>query len=141
MADEVEDWLRPLVTPARPTADDPAPARFSPHLLVGSAQHALGVDALLALGVTAVLNLAPRACVDVSERYAANSLEYVEIDAEDEPGYGLLDLHLEAATAFLSRVRAADGLALVHCFAGVKYAHTASLTRRARVSARPPPLS
>ena len=137
MADEVEDWLRPLVTPARPTADDPAPARFSPHLLVGSAQHALGVDALLALGVTAVLNLAPRACVDVSERYAANSLEYVEIDAEDEPGYGLLDLHLEAATAFLSRVRAADGLALVHCFAGVKYAHTASLTPSTRPASRP----
>ena len=66
-----------------------------------------------------MLNLAPQACADVSAKYAGHGIEYLGLDAEDQPGYSLLELHMETASAFLEKVRAADGLALVHCFAGV----------------------
>ena len=113
------DFIKAIVTPPRPAAEDPAPARFSQNLLVGSAQHAFSVDNLAAAGVTAVLNLAPKACADVTAKYQARGIAYLALDAEDQPGYSLLELHLEAGMRFLHEVRAADGLALVHCFAGV----------------------
>ena len=114
-----EDWLERLVTPAKPNPEDPAPARFGHNIFVGCAQHAHNVDLLKELGVTAVLNLAPKACADNESRYEDQGISYCALDAEDAPGYSLFDLHLEPAAAFLEGVRTTDGLALVHCFAGV----------------------
>ena len=48
-----------LVTPPRAPTDDPKPALFAEHILVGAARHAFAVDALRAQNVTHVLNLAP----------------------------------------------------------------------------------
>ena len=112
------DYLRPIVTPCTPALEDPSPARFTVRtdqhtVLVGSAQHALAVDMLVSRGVTAVLNLAPAACADCSSQYRGHNIDYLALDAEDQPGYNLLELHLESATEFLTRVRAANGTVLV----------------------------
>ena len=94
------DYIKSIVTPPRPPSHDAAPARFSPTLYVGNAQHAFAIDDLKAAGVSAVLNMAPSACADSSARYAAQGIAYLALDAEDQPGYSLLELHLKAAMAF-----------------------------------------
>ena len=116
---DAEARVKALVTPSLFSLEDKEPGAFSNHIIVGNARHAFAVDKFSERRITAVLNLAPKACADVSARYAERGVAYLALDAEDEEGFALVDKYLNATCAFLSRVKADGGVALVHCFAGV----------------------
>lgn len=116
------EHLARIVSPPRHHVDDPEPAVFAPHVLCGTAQHALAVDRLVELGVTAVLNCAPAGSHDCRPLYVERDIAYCALEGcEDIPGYELLRLHLADAMGFVREHTTgsrAGGRVLVHCYAG-----------------------
>jgi protein-tyrosine phosphatase len=82
-------------------------------------------DALEAAGITAVVNCAPGVVPDRDAEFYARELEYsavtatLELYAEDEEDYPILEEHLDAYCVFLEAARAQGGVVLTHCIAGI----------------------
>lgn len=116
------EHLAMMVSPPRHSVEDPEPAVFAPHVLCGTAQHALAVDRLVELGVTAVLNCAPAGAHDCRLMYVQRGIAYCALDGcEDIPGYDLLRLHLAEAMLFVREQTTGSrsgGRVLIHCYAG-----------------------
>merc|ERR1712039_218683 len=91
------------------------PVQIMPHLLLGDKRSAGDLHALDALGVTHILN--------VAGTYGRSSLpgtfHYLEIHAEDEEGYPIIERHLKEASAFIRKARDEGGRCLIHCQAGI----------------------
>lgn len=109
------------------TAAVDLPVEIMPHLLLGDKASAAKVDVLKAKGVTHVLNAAGRAGRDVAtyRAYREAGIETESIDeAEDEEGYPLVYTHQPFASEFINKAKAAGGVCLIHCIAGINRSGT-----------------
>ena len=84
-------------------------------LYVGGIKEVQNREMLERLSITAVVNAAP----DVIHIEHPKDWHILQIDAEDDPSYPLLETHLEAVTDFLEQQRAEKRSVLLHCFAGM----------------------
>ena len=82
-----------------------APVEVTTNVLLGASQSVQNVETLQRLGVTHVLNMAGPIAAGPIQAYAQAGIVYLEIDAEDEEGFPLLDRHLVEARRFMERAR------------------------------------
>lgn len=101
-----------------PPNDHALPVIILPHLLLGDACAAHDVEKLRALGVTHVLNAAGEDARGPVDDYASCSIDYMQLDAEDNLLYDISQ-HRAVASEFIRGARACGGRCLLHCFAGV----------------------
>lgn len=95
------------------------PVQIFTGLLLSDAKTARNVSLLQELGVTHVLNMAGPKTRGPVDRYHMANIQYLEIDAQDEEGYQIIDLHLQEARMFIEDSHATGGTCLVHCLAGM----------------------
>jgi len=95
------------------------PVSILPHLYLGDAKSARNMQRIRECGITHILNAAGPPARGKSEEYAADGIETLEFDAEDEEGYPMLEKHLESALAFIASAKNSGGKCLVHCVAGI----------------------
>ena len=76
------------------------PVTITPGLLLGDKYSAWDADTLVRLGVTHILNAAGIDARGPVE-HAIQGIHYLQLDAEDDVVYPLLDLHLQAAASFI----------------------------------------
>ncbi|KAJ1633143.1 protein-tyrosine phosphatase-like protein [Pavlovales sp. CCMP2436] len=95
----------------------PLPCEMAPDLLLGGFTEAQDVQLLQRLGVTHVLNMAC-GVAQTGPSFYGGSLQYREVDADDDASYCLLE-HFDVAYAFLRECRVAGGRMFIHCMAGI----------------------
>ena len=101
------------------------PVEIMGHLLLADKRTASNLHTLQAFGVTHVLNVAGRSGKVADVDYAAASIASLQLNAEDEEGYEIIALHLQAAMAFIEEARrASGGRCLIHCVAGINRSGT-----------------
>jgi hypothetical protein len=66
-----------------------------------------------------VLDLAGHTKEDHIWEYGELDVTYHRIEADDDEGYPMLDLHLDACQNFISKAKDGNGRCLVHCEAGL----------------------
>lgn len=101
---------------ARPGSTTVEASEITPWLLIGgkpAAQDAMNHNSQ---AITHVLNCAEPWCAQGPND--AN-LEYMGIEAYDEPGYAILKAHYESVKPILDEARRGGGRCLVHCSMGV----------------------
>ena len=91
-------------------------ARLKPYLLVGSEDVATEKEKLISLGVTHIINLATY----VPNKFP-NDFEYLRIDIYDMPEMNLMQ-HFQKIIDFIESARNSNGIAYVHCNAGISRA-------------------
>jgi atypical dual specificity phosphatase len=94
------------------------PVTITPGLLLGDKYSAWDADTLVRLGVTHILNAAGIDARGPVE-HAIQGIHYLQLDAEDDVVYPLLDLHLQAAASFIRSALEGGGRCLIHCHAGI----------------------
>eukprot|EP00927_Polykrikos_kofoidii_P077627 TRINITY_DN74554_c0_g1_i1.p1 TRINITY_DN74554_c0_g1~~TRINITY_DN74554_c0_g1_i1.p1 ORF type:complete len:284 (+),score=40.03 TRINITY_DN74554_c0_g1_i1:47-898(+) len=116
--DELEAWCAALeAIVAQPGQTTIEASEVEPWLLLGGKPAAEEAVRENRRGVTHVLNCCEPWC---AMGPGSSRLIYKGIQAYDESGYPLLELHYEqAARPFLDMVRQAGGVCLVHCAMGV----------------------
>ncbi|KAJ8599111.1 hypothetical protein CTAYLR_006345 [Chrysophaeum taylorii] len=95
------------------------PVELAPWLWLGDAACARDVPRLEALGVTHVLNVAGQGARGPVAHYDAAGIVHQTFEARDSAKYRMLELHLDAAYAFVAAARATGGRILIHCFQGL----------------------
>ena len=119
---ELLDWKMNLSTEEVETmalAQSQMPVQIMPHLFLSDARRARDVDLLAERGITHVLNVAGLEAPSPREDYTRRGIELLEIKADDEEGYPMLEKHLLECQAFVEGARAAGGKCVVHCVAGI----------------------
>ena len=110
--------VRNIVEDANPRKQIDLPVQILDHLLLGDKRCAGDLPTLEAFGVTHVLNVAGRhGSTDAGASLASG--HYLQIQADDEEGYPILERHLVEARAFIQRARESGGRCLIHCQAGI----------------------
>jgi hypothetical protein len=94
------------------------PAEILPHVYLGGLSDATDPARFGPLHLTAVANCAPQGIATGAAFYGPD-VAYLELDALDEDGYELLELHFETLRTFLDTVEQQHGRCLVHCAAGI----------------------
>lgn len=115
------DW--PWIAEIRATLDEhrtrpvDLPVEIMPHLLLGDKRSAGDLSKLEALGITHIVNVAgSHGATDPSSR---QNQHYLQIHAEDEEGYPIIERHASEALAFISGALRQKGKCLIHCQAGI----------------------
>lgn len=91
------------------------PLSITPTLFLGSSQSVQNVKVLQQLGITHVLNAADRLAAGPVSEYQAAGIEYLQLNAEDEYEYAILDKHWNQAKKFIQD----SEKCVVHCHAGM----------------------
>ena len=94
------------------------PVPILDHLLLGDKRCAGDLATLEAFGVTHVLNVAGR-YGSTEAGTALGSGHYLQISADDEEGYAIIERHLAEARSFIRKAREDGGRCLIHCQAGI----------------------
>ena len=119
-AAEVEQWVALIKERTMPDYSHKGlskPAEVRPGIFLGDGKMAKRVGDLRSRGIKKVVNLAPAQCKTSQQTYSASGIEYLEISAEDDPEYPILQ-DLPAVVSFI------DAPTLVHCFQGVNRSAT-----------------
>lgn len=98
------------------------PVRIRDDLFLGNSRCVSEINKLQRLGITHVLNLAgPMALKSSTIRaYRRAGIEYLQLDADDEEGYPLLEKHWQSAHDFIGKAESSRGKkCVVHCVAGM----------------------
>lgn len=106
------------------------PAEVLEHLYCGSRLDAHNMILLRRLRITHVLNCAPKRdfpALNPDSPYddgQSGVVDYLELDALDNPSYPILQAHYARAKNFINRAQDSGGRALVHCELGVNRSAT-----------------
>ena len=97
------------------------PVEIMPSLFLSDARRAHDVSRLKSLGITHVVNVAGKSAEGPAEEYCAAGINVLNVDADDEEGYPMLEKHLSEVHAFVNETRTGtySGRVVVHCVAGI----------------------
>lgn len=118
LADEILDHD---FGPIDPLNSDTMSEIIRSFLWLGNRKDANRINRLLNVGITHVLNCAKQ-CPQ-NEYYAEHGIATLKVNASDDDGYDIIDLHLEECLQFILQAKP-DGKVLVHCMAGVNRSAT-----------------
>eukprot|EP01060_Flectonema_neradi_P005506 TRINITY_DN1367_c13_g1_i1.p1 TRINITY_DN1367_c13_g1~~TRINITY_DN1367_c13_g1_i1.p1 ORF type:complete len:376 (+),score=71.55 TRINITY_DN1367_c13_g1_i1:58-1185(+) len=97
------------------------PVAITDNIYLSCVRGARNVKILTELGIDLVLNCAPSQCRTSQSTYEGTNIKYHEIQATDEEGYKLLDIHFDEVEQL---VKSSSGKVLIHCFQGVNRSAT-----------------
>lgn len=127
---DMRPWLAALesiLESSSAQACDPLlPVEVTQYLLLGDKYSAWDAGSLARLRVTHVLNAADTdARGPIDHNY--QGLKYLQLDAEDDVVYPLIELHLQAAAGFIQSAVEGGGRCLIHCHAGINRSGTLAM--------------
>ncbi len=115
-------WLHKIASIIDKSRAPSVPVHLLDHLVIGAHQDAVDLTVLSRLGITHVINCCAREKPTGASFYGE---EYpcLEIAADDEEDYPILDLHLSQVTDFINQAMRAtnpsSSKVIIHCAAGM----------------------
>jgi len=95
-----------------------------PPIYVGSGGHAADLKTLTKLDIKAVCNCAPSVCKDPVDAYKSQGIGYLQLDAQDDRSFPLLEKCLQPVSDFVGSMQSEGKAVLIHCMAGVNRSAT-----------------
>eukprot|EP01059_Diplonema_ambulator_P006295 TRINITY_DN16039_c0_g1_i1.p1 TRINITY_DN16039_c0_g1~~TRINITY_DN16039_c0_g1_i1.p1 ORF type:complete len:357 (+),score=81.96 TRINITY_DN16039_c0_g1_i1:68-1138(+) len=122
-----EEWtarIKEIVQPDYGRKGLGKPVQVGDCLWLGDVKAAKNIRFLQDNDIMSVLNCAPSQTRTSADTYSDTDITYMEIQADDDPDYPLIDRHLPEAASALEAARDSHHNLLIHCFQGVNRSAT-----------------